>query len=610
MCGILGMLNSKVGDLLRGLSLMENRGYDSAGLAYFDVNKPLSSQKVARVELGREVCANDLRPYLDLAQTFQAAIGHTRWATRGVANQQNAHPHFDSSKRFVLVQNGDVLNSDELKADLTKAGVKFYSETDTEVIVNLVAQAFAKTQDLALAVQEVLPILAGSNAFVVFDSQAAEPCLIAANYGGTIVISDKAKAVISEMSAGRAMGFDDWRPLANDDVVEIKATGLKWFKAKRDSHLSLSFQDDSTTREFAHEMLREICEQPKIMAQVLRGRLDFEAGSSRLGGLEKLQRELRQADFFHFIACGSAYHAATYGDRLFNRWGLRARAWVASEFENFSPVHGPNEIFFFLSQSGETADTLSVLEEIKLKQQYCLGLVNTIDSRIARLTDAGVYLRAMREQGVAATKTYTAHLAVVAMVALNLARQRNLSREQGRNFLKELADLPEKMSKTLQVESQISALAKKYKNFQNFYFLGRSFAAVSADEGALKLKEVAWVSADAYPLREMKHGPLALVDENFVSVAIVPNDHQLNEALANLAEIKARQGKLIIITNQSCSDRFVGLADDVVIVPETIAELRPILEIVPLQFFAYFMGLELGRNPDRPRNLAKTVTVG
>lgn len=528
----------------------------------------------------------------------------------GVANQQNAHPHVDYSKRFVLVQNGDVLNADELKADLEKSGVSFYSATDTEVIVNLISKAFEKKQDLVLATQEVLPLLGGSNAFVVFDSQASEPCLVAANYGGTIVISEKAKAVISEMSAGKAMGFDDWRPLDNDDVVEIKTSGVKWFKAKRDEHLYLSFQNDSLTRDFSHEMLREICEQPQIMSQVLRGRLDFETGSSRLGGLENLQRELRQADFFHFIACGSAYHASCYADRLFNRWGLRARAWVASEFENFSPVHGPNEIFFFLSQSGETADTLTVLEEIKLKQYYCFGLVNTVDSRIARMTDAGVYLRAMREQGVAATKTYTAHLAVVAMVALNLARQRHLSREQGRIFLRELSDLPGKMVETLQVEEQMNLLAKKYKHFQNFYFLGRSFAAVSADEGALKLKEVAWVSADAYPLREMKHGPLALVDENFVSVAIIPNDHQFNEALANLAEIKARNGKVIVITNQAVAERFHGLADDIVIVPETITELRPILDIIPLQFFSYFMGLELGRNPDRPRNLAKTVTVG
>jgi glucosamine--fructose-6-phosphate aminotransferase (isomerizing) len=320
-------------------------------------------------------------------------------------------------------------------------------------------------------------------------------------------------------------------------------------------------------------------------------------------------RSLREAGAFHFVGCGTANIACQYAVMLLNRLGIPARFWVSSEFCYAHPVFDPNDVFVFISQSGETADSIAVLEEIKIKGNMALGFVNVVDSKIARMTDAGVYLRAGVERGVASTKAYAAQLVAMVLLALFLARQRKMTIDTGSKIIFELKTLPEKMEAMLAGEASIKALAGKYRDFKNFYFLGRYFNFVTAQEGALKIKEISYVHAESYPLGEMKHGPLALIDENFCSVVVALKDSVYEKSVANIREIKARRGRVIAIANTQNADEIRAIADDVIIIPDTLEYLSPILSVIPLQLFAYHMACELGRNPDKPRNLAKTVTV-
>jgi glutamine---fructose-6-phosphate transaminase (isomerizing) len=603
MCGIVAYVGSRdsVPILLEGLARLEYRGYDSAGIAVVGRSGDLKVRKArGRVaELGADLPAR---------MKGSPGIGHTRWATHGEPSDANAHPHVCGP--IAIVHNGIIENAEELRAGLTAAGAEFASQTDSEIFAHLIAAA--GTDDLEEAVRVALQSVVGTYGLAVLDSRSPDRVVVARNGSPVLLgIGDKEMFAASDVAAlvrytRQVVHLDD------GEIATIKADGFRTstLDARRTTKQAATVETDVTSYDadgHAHFMHKEIHEQPQVVERVLRGRLDDRFSTAHLGGLNLEPREALGIRRVKILGCGSAYYSGLLGAQLIEELArIPADAEPASEFRYRSPVIEGGTLYIGVSQSGETYDTLAAVQEVKRKGGRVLGVVNTVGSTIARECDGGVYLHAGPEVSVTSTKTFTATATVFALIALHLARIRDLSPVNGRRVSEGLRKLPEQVAEILAMEEEIAGLAKELASYPGMFFVGRVRGWPVAREGAQKLKEVSYLHAEAYPASELKHGPLALVGPALPTVAIVPDDELVDKNLSTLGEIRARQGRVLVV-GHSAPD--AQLASDLLVVPKNEPELDPILLSVPLQLLAYHAAVQLGHDVDRPRNLAKSVTV-
>ena len=610
MCGIVGYIGHRraLPLLLNGLRRLEYRGYDSAGIAV-----PHGGGLFIAKRAGTVAHLAAMLEHLNLPATM--GIGHTRWATHGEPIDRNAHPHTDATGRIAIVHNGIIENHAILKAKLLEDGYGFVSDTDTEVLAVFIGALYQQYGDLELAVRTALSEVEGTFGLVVLSADHPD-LLIAARRGSPIVIGvgDGEYIVASDATAiveyTRSVFY-----LSDDEMAVITRAGCqtKTIEDIPTSAQLLELEFDLERIEkggFPHFMLKEIYEQPMTFRDACRGRLLLQEGNVKLGGLRSVEEQLRRARRLIFTACGTSWHAALVGEYWIEQLArLPVEVEYASEFRYRNPVLYPDDIVIAISQSGETADTLAAVREAKLRGATVLGIVNVVGSSIARETDAGVYIHAGPEIGVASTKALTSQLAVLMLLALYLGRMRHLSPTDAREIAQELARIPEKLQYVLDTTAELTReIVHLYAHAQNFLYLGRGVNFPIALEGALKMKEISYIHAEGYPAAEMKHGPIALIDENMPVVVIVPRDELYEKVLSNMEEIRARRGKIIAIVTEG-DVAAARLATHVIPIPETLPLLTPILSVVPLQLLAYYTAVERGCNVDMPRNLAKSVTV-
>lgn len=606
MCGIVGYVGQREAQpiLLDGLSRLEYRGYDSAGLA------TLNGKLYLRKSVGRVAALRELVNDQPLKGT--AGICHTRWATHGNVSETNAHPHLGGAGEVAVVHNGVIENYDLLKRQLQAQGFQFQSQTDTEVIAHLIASFLE--DDLLEAVRNALSMLKGTYGIAVLSPRFPK-MLVGARLGSPLVVGLGKDEMILASDPSALVGMarsviylDDHQMcvLTPDryDIVDADRTTMTAEVHTLDLDLG-----DTEKGAFEHHMLKEIYEQPEVLQRALAGRLDEEEASAHFGGLNLDPQQLRQVDRLIMTACGTSYHAALIGEHLFEQFArIPVEVEYASEFRYRNPPIEKNTIVVGITQSGETADTLAALRESKRKGQRTLGLCNVVGSSIAREVDGGVYLHAGPEVGVASTKAFTAQVAVLTLLAVYFGRMRHLSHSAGARILKELQSMPDVLRETLKCHDQVAEIAAKYQNASNMLYLGRQYLFPMALEGALKLKEISYIHAEGYPAAEMKHGPIALVDEHTPSVFLIPPGAVYDKVMSNLEEIKARGGPIIAIACEHDA-RVEVKADDVIHVPSVPEYLQPLVTAIPLQLFAYHVALLRGCDIDKPRNLAKSVTV-
>ena len=608
MCGIVGYIgpNDALPILVGGLKKLEYRGYDSSGVALIE------NAKIEIVRASGKISALENK----LKTTHiggNIGIAHTRWATHGAPTEANAHPHVSYDGKISIVHNGIIENYATLKAKLISEGVQFKSETDTEVVAHLIARFY--NGDLKTAVLKALAKIEGTFGLAVICSE--EPgTLIGARRGSPLILGIGTNSeffLASDVSAiinhtQKVVYLDD------NDVVQIKdgaysIVNMNSHEVQRDVQ-DVEFDADAIAKGgFAHFMLKEIFEQPEVLRNTMRGRLLAAEGNAKLAGLDTNIKELRNINRIIITACGTSYYAGMVGEYMIEDLaGVPVEVEYASEFRYRNPIIKPGTLVLAISQSGETADTLAALKEAQQKGATALAICNGVGSTIARTSDGGVYLHAGPEIGVASTKAFTSQVTVLAMIALLLGRQRRLSFETGADIVKAMQELPALVEQTLQLSDQIAGIAQKYAKANNFLYLGRHFNYPVAMEGALKLKEISYIHAEGYPAAEMKHGPIALIDENMPVVVIAPKDALFDKVISNVREIKARGGRVIAVTTEDCKplDEF---ADHLIKVPKTIPMLMPIVTCVPLQLLAYHIAVLRGNDVDQPRNLAKSVTV-
>jgi glucosamine--fructose-6-phosphate aminotransferase (isomerizing) len=607
MCGIVGYTGFREAEpiLLEGLRRLEYRGYDSAGVATLAGPRLSIRKKAGRIAQ----LAAHVRQHPAPGTT---GIGHTRWATHGAPSDRNAHPHVGGETEVVLVHNGVIENYAALKRDLRDDGVHFTSDTDTEVIAHLIARHY--DGDLSDAVARVLPLLKGTYGLAVISPQ--EPgVLVGARLGSPLVLGiNEGEGFLASDPAGLAGHATKVVCLDDHQVCVLRADEWRIFNRDRGA-VAVPVHDldvqasDLDPGEYGHFMLKEIHEQPEALENTLRGRLDAEEGTAHFGGLNLDARRLRQVDRIIMTACGTSYHAALVGEYLFEEFArMPVEVEYASEFRYRNPPLDRNTIVIALTQSGETADTLAALRESKRKGHPTLALCNVVGSSIAREADGGVYLHAGPEIGVASTKAFTNQVAVLTMLALYFGRMRHLSSLQGARIVRELQAMPDLIARTLACEDQVREIAERYAAVRNCLYLGRQYLFPVALEGALKLKEISYVHAEGYPAAEMKHGPIALVDEETPSVFLIPRGGVFDKVLSNLEEIKARGGPVIAVATEG-DNETADRADDVIWIPEVPEYLQPLVAAVPLQLLAYHIAVLRGCDVDKPRNLAKSVTV-
>ncbi|MCX8051412.1 MAG: glutamine--fructose-6-phosphate transaminase (isomerizing) [Chlorobi bacterium] len=609
MCGIIGYIGSReaLPIVLEGLRNLEYRGYDSAGIAIGDGRTIRIRKRAGKVAQ----LAADLE-HEHLPGTL--GIGHTRWATHGEPTDINAHPHTDRAGRIVLIHNGIIENYAVLKTQLEREGYTFRSETDTEVLAVFIGMLYDRLGDFELAVRTALQEVEGTFGLAILSSDDPD-CLIAARRGSPIVlgIGDGEYIVASDASAivahTRRVVY-----LRDDEMAILRRDGYVT-KTISDEFISpeiheLDFELEQIQRgNFPHFMLKEIFEQPATFRDSIRGRLLVEQGNAKLGGLTPVADKLRAARRIILTGCGTSWHSALVGEYIIEQLArIPVEVEYASELRYRNPVIYPDDIVIGISQSGETIDTLAALREAKLKGATILGIVNVVGSTIARETDAGVYLHAGPEIGVASTKAFTSQLAVLALLGLYLGRQRDLSPSEGRHLAKELSAIPDRIARILDNAAAIERIALEYADSTNALYLGRGVNYPVALEGALKLKEISYVHAEGYPAAEMKHGPIALIDRNMPVVFIATRDDIYDKIVSNIQEVKARRGRIIAIATEG-DERIAELADHVISVPATHPLLTPILTTIPLQLLAYYIAVARGCDVDKPRNLAKSVTV-
>lgn len=609
MCGIVGYVGKKNATefLIGGLRRLEYRGYDSAGIALQEKDKIKVVKAVGKVmELEAKITGNDF--------TASVGIAHTRWATHGRPTEKNAHPHSDCKGVISLVHNGIIENYQDLKTKLIDKGHKFRSETDSEVIAHLIEEAMKAGVDFETAFLVALKQIKGTYGLAVI--YAGEPGkLFTARMGSPLVVGvgKDEYMIASDVSAmvghiERVVYLEDGENAVIDaGGYQVKTLGKNLLKKEE---MKLEWSEDQARKDgYAHFMLKEIFEQPKSFEDALRGRLLVEEGEANLGGLRAIEQRLRTIDRIIIIACGTSYHAGLVGEYMLEEYaGIPVEVEFASEFRYRKLLLDEKTAVLALSQSGETADTLAAIREAKRKGALTIGIVNVVGSSIARETDAGVYNHAGPEVSVASTKAFTSQLAIFVLLTIYLGRQRDMSLVMGQRIAREVHRIPTLMTEVLNQEAVIKKIARKYKHTQNFLYLGRKYNFPIAYEGALKIKEIAYVGAQGYPTGEMKHGPIALIDSNAVCVFIAPKDSVYEKSESGLEEIKARGGKVIAITTKG-NTALDKKANEVLFIPKTLELLTPLLTIIPLQLLAYHMSVAKGYDVDKPRNLAKSVTV-
>lgn len=609
MCGIVGYIGHRqaVPVLLEGLHRLEYRGYDSAGLALPHRGKARVCKTQGRVQ--------DLRDKADTtALRGTVGIAHTRWATHGEPSDVNAHPHTDVSGRIAVVHNGIVENAEQLRAELTALGIDLVSDTDTEVIAHLVARELEATESLEDAVRLALHRVRGTYGLLVLDARRPTELVVARN-GSPIVlgVGDGEMFVASDVAAlvhhtQRVVFLDDGElATVRDGEFRTSTLGVESEQTDKIPTTIDMVAEDYALGGFPDFMRKEMAEQGEAVRRALRGRLDDRFATAHLGGLNMDARELRSISKVVFLGCGSAYYAGQLGAQLIEELArIPATAEPASEFRYRNPVVDPDALYVAISQSGETLDTLAAVQELQRKGGRVIGAVNAVGSAIARQCGAGVFLHAGPEISVASTKALTNMTVSFTMLALLLGRVRDLSAADGNRIVDGLRALPDAIDQVLTDEDDIAEIAHRYAKARSMFFIGRVRAWPVAREGAQKLKEVSYVHAEAYQASELKHGPLALIDPEMPSVVIVPDDELLAKNISTIEQIKARGGPVIAVTN---ADLPPNVADEVIRVPRVAPELDPMLLTIPLQLLAYHTALALGRDVDKPRNLAKSVTV-
>ena len=611
MCGIVGYIGTRncVPVILEGLRRLEYRGYDSAGIALVRDKEFFIQKKVGKVSNLAAALGEEERT---LFATL--GMGHTRWATHGEPSDTNAHPHWDQKKQITLVHNGIVENYQAIKTKLLRDGHTFLGATDTEVLAHLVGVMYEECRDLPTAVRLALSEVDGTYGLVVIAkndpgrivaARKGSPLLIGVGDGENFIASD-ASAIVEHTR--KVVYLDD------GEVADITTSGVRTMTiddvtVQKTIHQVTLELSQIERGGYDHFMLKEIHEQPATILNAMRGRLLVEEGDVKLGGLQNIIGKLLSARRLILTACGTSWHAALVGEYMFEQIArIPTEVEYASEFRYRDPIVNIDDVVFLISQSGETADTLSALRDAKTKGATVLGIVNVVGSSIARESDGGVYAHAGPEIGVASTKAFTSQLTVLALITILLARVRGMSRERGQILARELATLPDKVETILKETEKIKKIAEEFKDAKNFLYLGRGANFPVALEGALKLKEISYIHAEGYPAAEMKHGPIALIDENMPVVFIVPKDGIYDKVVSNIQEVRARRGRIIAVANEDDTD-IEELAEFVIRVPRTYGFFGPILNIIPLQLLAYYIAVARGTNVDQPRNLAKSVTV-
>jgi len=607
MCGIVGYIGDRGASplLLDGLKRLEYRGYDSAGVAILNghgVETRRAAGKISRLEAA--LAAAPVEGNLGIA--------HTRWATHGAPTECNAHPHVDCKGHIAVVHNGIIENSTALKAHLIERGHKFASETDTEVLAHLIEEAF--DGNLEDAVIEALWQVEGTYGIAVVSSEDKDkivaarkgsPLLIGLGDGEYYIASD-ASAILAQTREVVYLDDGDLAVLTRQGyrVIDLRAKDLQRqvHKIEWDLH-------QIERGGFAHFMLKEIFEQPETIENCMRGRLLDEEGTAKLGGLNMTDEELLRFDNVIITACGTSWHSALIGEHMMEELTrIPVEVEYASEFRYRNPIVNDRTLCIVISQSGETADTLAAMREAKKRGARTYGVVNVVGSTIARESGHGIYVHAGPEIGVASTKAFTSQVVALALLTLKIGRLKDVSVVRGKEIIQALHALPGQVQQILDRAPEIEALAEEFKRAQNFLYLGRGYHFPTALEGALKLKEISYIHAEGYPAAEMKHGPIALIDEMMPVVFIAPHDSVFDKIVSNVQEVKARKGRVIAITSRD-EPSLAGKMDYEFRIPETIDMLAPVLACIPLQLLAYYIAVKRGSNVDQPRNLAKSVTV-
>ncbi len=615
MCGIIGYIGKQKASaiILEGLKRLEYRGYDSAGIAIQQAGRFEVAKKTGRVE-GLIKSTNALK----IAGT--TGIGHTRWATHGGVTDANAHPHISSDGKFALIHNGVIENYVSIKKFLLGKGYTFKSETDTEVLCNLIAYHYQKEPEIKdssrflESVRKTLRHIEGTYGIAV----------MCADCPAEIVAARKGSPLILGVGDGELMLASDVSAIISrtQNVVYLKDGEIVHMTAKNFSITTLDSADvspvidkitwnieDAEVGTFDHFMEKEIFEQPAALENTMRGRFAEDGSTALFGGLNISAIDFRQVDRFHFIACGSAWHACLVAEQLIERFArVPVEVDYASEFRYRNIPLSKNALFFTISQSGETIDTLAAMREAKRKGYKVLAISNVVGSTIAREADGGVYQHVGPEIGVASTKAFTSQLLLGAMLALYIGRMRDMSFSGGIEYVKALKGVPDLVRQTLLLAPQVKEIAQRYSQYHDMLFLGRLTLFPVALEGALKLKEISYIHAEGYPAAEMKHGPIALISEHCPSVFFVPSGEMFNKVVSSMQEIKARKGKIIAIATENC-ELPAGLVDEVIRIPECHEAVLPIVATIPVQLLSYYLAVELKRDVDKPRNLAKSVTV-
>ncbi len=607
MCGIVGYVGYQkaLPILIQGLKRLEYRGYDSAGIVLAEKDHLICEKCVGKI-----VCLEDLIA----GKEYNAVhgIAHTRWATHGEPSIVNAHPHLDSKNEIALVHNGIIENYRTLKAFLEKRGHIFKTETDTEILVHLIEEYYEN--DLTEAVRIALTQVEGTYGIAVIASNEPDK-IVAARQGSPLVLGlgKNENFVASDVSAilaytNRAVYLEEGEiATVTSDGYEITSAD-KIMRTHQIEEITWTL-DMIEKGGYDHFMQKEIHEQPATLKNAIRGRLNFEDGIPRLNGLNLQYNELRNIDRIIITACGTSWHSALIGEYIIESLArIPVEVEYASEFRYRSPIIREGTIIIVISQSGETLDTMAAMREAKNKGATVLGICNVVGSTIARETNGGVYIHAGPEIGVASTKAFTSQVMVLYLIALLLGRMRQMSVQEGMEYMQSLEKIPDQVAEILRTEDQIKAIAEQYYQNNNFLYLGRGVNFPTALEGALKLKEISYIHAEGYPAAEMKHGPIALIDRNMPVVVIAPKHPVYDKILANIEEVRARNGKIIALVSEGDTE-IRGKADHIISLPKTMPLFTPILAVVPLQLLAYHIAVLRGCHIDQPRNLAKSVTV-
>ncbi|MHA7942644.1 glutamine--fructose-6-phosphate transaminase (isomerizing) [Formosa sp. 3Alg 14/1] len=615
MCGIVGYIGHREAYpiVINGLKRLEYRGYDSAGIAIYD------GQDLKVCKTKGKVSDLEERVEKEIYTKGTVAIGHTRWATHGVPNDVNSHPHYSNSGDLVIIHNGIIENYESLKKELITRGYTFKSETDTEVLVNLIEEVLKKEKGLKLgkAVQIALNQVVGAYAIAIFDKNKPNE-IIAARLGSPLAIGVGENEFFIASDASPFLEFTKNAIYLEDEEMAIIRLGkeIKVRKIKDDTMVDPYIQELQLNLEqiekggYEHFMLKEIYEQPSAILDTFRGRLLANEGIIKMSGIEDNMKKFLNADRIIIVACGTSWHAGLVAEYIFEDLArIPVEVEYASEFRYRNPVITEKDIVIAISQSGETADTLAAIKLAKSKGAFVFGVCNVVGSSIARESDAGAYTHAGPEIGVASTKAFTTQITVLTLMALRLARAKGtMSSSDFRRHLIELELIPDKVKKALESDAYVNTVAEIYKDAKNCLYLGRGYNFPVALEGALKLKEISYIHAEGYPAAEMKHGPIALIDEQMPVIVIATKKGHYEKVVSNIQEIKSRSGKIIGIVTEG-DESVRNLADHVIEVPDCSESLSPLLTTIPLQLLSYHIAVKLGKNVDQPRNLAKSVTV-